>query len=123
MACRLFGAKPLPNRYGIIVNWNFKNNLQFNFNQNTKLFIHKNASEYVVCEMAAILSRGDKLSQGLVRNTVETVQHRNLVARMWVTPPCRRITTINNRDDNDNDDDDDSDDNFTPHVDDDDDST
>ena len=30
------------------------NNLQFNFNQNTKLFIRKNASENIVCEMAAI---------------------------------------------------------------------
>ena len=27
-------------------------------NQNTKLFIHENASENIVCEMAAILSRG-----------------------------------------------------------------
>ena len=28
------------------------------FNQNTKLFIHENASENIACEMAAILSRG-----------------------------------------------------------------
>ena len=34
------------------------NKFQWNFNQNTKLFIHENASENVVCEMAAILSRG-----------------------------------------------------------------
>ena len=27
-------------------------------NQNTKLFIHENASENIVCEMAAILSTG-----------------------------------------------------------------
>ena len=32
--------------------------------KNTKLFIHKNASEHIVCEMAAILSRGDELSKG-----------------------------------------------------------
>ena len=32
--------------------------LQWNFNQNTKLFIHGNASENIVCKMAAILSRG-----------------------------------------------------------------
>ena len=31
-----------------------------NFNQNTKLFIHENASEKIVCEMAAILSREDE---------------------------------------------------------------
>ena len=61
MACRLFDAKPL-----------FKPMLGFcfcqmdpwgqTFNQNTKLFIHENASENVVCEMAAILSRGGWVS-------------------------------------------------------------
>ena len=35
------------------------NKLQWNFNyQNWKLFIHGNASEYIVCVMADILSRG-----------------------------------------------------------------
>ena len=32
--------------------------LQWNYNQNTKFFIHENASEKIVCEMEAILSRG-----------------------------------------------------------------
>ena len=41
-----------------IVNWILRNNLHWNFNQNTKLFIHKNASETIVCEMAAMSSRG-----------------------------------------------------------------
>ena len=36
--------------------WRYK--LQWNFNQNKKLFIYENASEYIVCKMAAILSRG-----------------------------------------------------------------
>ena len=34
------------------------NKLKWHFNQNIKLFIHENASENIVCEMAAILSRG-----------------------------------------------------------------
>ena len=34
-----------------------RNRLQWNFNQNTKLFIHENASEYILGEMAAILFR------------------------------------------------------------------
>ena len=64
MVCRLFGTKPLSGqtfRYseelspGPLV---YRNTLQWNFNQNRKLFIHGNASEYIVCEMAAILSRG-----------------------------------------------------------------
>ena len=45
----------------VIVNWNLsmlRNNLQWNFNQNTVLFIHENASENIVCKMVAILSRG-----------------------------------------------------------------
>ena len=35
----------------------FKNKLQWNLNRNTKLFVHKNAAENIVCEMGAILSR------------------------------------------------------------------
>ena len=64
MVCRLFGTKPLSEQTfrssqvlspGPLV---YMNNLQWNFNQNWKLFIHENASEYIVCEMAAILSGG-----------------------------------------------------------------
>ena len=63
MVCRLIGTKPLSGqtfRYsqelspGPLV---YKK-LQWNFNQNRKLFIRGNASEYIVCEMTAILSRG-----------------------------------------------------------------
>ena len=32
------------------------NKLRWHFNQNTKLIIHENASENIVCEMVAILS-------------------------------------------------------------------
>ena len=39
------------------------NKLQWNFNQNTKSVIHENTFEIIVCEMAAILSRGDELNQ------------------------------------------------------------
>ena len=50
----------MPNHYLnqclIIVKWTLRNKLRWNFNQNTKLFIHENASENIVCEMVAILS-------------------------------------------------------------------
>ena len=49
------------NQCWVTVNWTLRNKLQWNFNQTTKLFIHKNASENIVCEKAAILSRGDEL--------------------------------------------------------------
>ena len=40
-----------------IVNWTLRNKLQWIFNRNSYIFIHENAFENVVCEMAAILSR------------------------------------------------------------------
>ena len=46
------------NQYCLIVNCTFRNKLQWNFNQNTKLSIHENAYENIFCEKAAILSRG-----------------------------------------------------------------
>ena len=64
MVCRLFCTKPLSEQTflysqelspGPSV---YRNKLQWKYNQNKKLFIHGNASEYIVCEMAAILSRG-----------------------------------------------------------------
>ena len=44
----------------VIVNWTLKDK---NFNQNTKLFIHENIPENIVCEMTAILSRGKCVKQ------------------------------------------------------------
>ena len=46
------------NQSWIIVNWILRNKSQWNSNQSTKLFIHKNAFENV-CEMVTILSRGE----------------------------------------------------------------
>ena len=40
-----------------MVNWTLRNKLQWKFNRNSKIFIHENAIENVVCEMAAILSQ------------------------------------------------------------------
>ena len=51
------------------------NKLQWFFYQNTKLFIHENASENIVCETAAILSKGDELMVYL--------KHRYLVSEQW----------------------------------------
>ena len=46
------------NQCWFTVNWTLRNKLQWNFNQNTKLCIHINASENIVCNMLAIVSRG-----------------------------------------------------------------
>ena len=42
------------NQCWVIVNWTLKNKVQWDSNQITKLFIHENASEDVICEMAAV---------------------------------------------------------------------
>ena len=51
-----------PNHYlnqcWLIVNWTPRNKLQWNFDQNTKFFIHESAFENLICEMATMLSRG-----------------------------------------------------------------
>ena len=62
MAWRLFRAKPL-SKPMLVYCHTHRKKLQWNLNQNTKLFIHKNASENIVCEMAAILlwGRWDKV--------------------------------------------------------------
>ena len=54
------------NQCWFIVNWTLGNKLQWNQNQNTKVFIHENAFDCVVCEMAAILSRGNWVNGYLV---------------------------------------------------------
>ena len=46
------------NQCCVIVNWKLTNKLQWNFNQNTNFLIHEIASEKIVCEMVAILSKG-----------------------------------------------------------------
>ena len=60
MACRIFGAKPLAKP--MLGYRTLRNKLQWNFNKVTQFFIHENASENIVCEMVAILSRGRWIS-------------------------------------------------------------
>ena len=58
-------AYSAPNHYlnqcWVFVNWSLRNKLQWNFNQNANLLIHKNVTENIVFETAAILSRGEEL--------------------------------------------------------------
>ena len=45
------------------MNLTLRNKFQRNLNRNSNIFIQENVIENVVCEVAAILSRGDELSQ------------------------------------------------------------
>ena len=57
------GLSPVPasshylNQWWNIVNWTLRNKLQWDFNQNSYIFIQEKVFENVVCEIAAILSR------------------------------------------------------------------
>ena len=53
-----------------IVKWTLGNKLQWNFNQNSNIFIHKNAFESVVCDMASILSRPQCVKHVYLRTCV-----------------------------------------------------
>ena len=54
----IFVSERVSNQCSLTVNWTLENKLQWNSNQNTKIFIQGNAFENVVCETAVILSRG-----------------------------------------------------------------
>ena len=57
MACCLFGTKPLSEPMLSFCQLDPRNILQWNFIQNSKVFIQGDALEHVDCEMVAILSR------------------------------------------------------------------
>ena len=58
MACRLFGTKPLPEPFWLIVNWTPGNKFQWKSNQNSFIFIQENAFEIVVCQSGCHIARG-----------------------------------------------------------------
>ena len=47
------------NQHWVIVNWTLRNKLRWNSNQNTKLFIHKNVSENIVCDNGGHFVQGE----------------------------------------------------------------
>ena len=58
MACRLFGAKPLSKPMQGYCQLDHEEQISVKFQSKYKFFIHENAYENIICEMAAILSRG-----------------------------------------------------------------
>ena len=88
----------------VIVNWTLRNKLQWIFNQNLINFIHENASENIVCEMAAILSRGrwvNKILYGFSSEERGALVDRTNVTR-WIAIYCEweMLATSSNRDSN-----------------------
>ena len=75
MAYRLFCAKPLSKP--ILGYCQLDPKEQTAVNQNTKLFIHENAHENIICKMATILPRGDKW--------ITSFLHSKMQALSWET--------------------------------------
>ena len=82
MACRLFGTKPLSKPV-------------LGYYQNTKLFIHENAPENIICKMAAILSKADEyfrwkrnklLQDHIVLNHIQTMLPASVLFLVWYWP-------------------------------------
>ena len=67
MACCLLGAKPLFKPMLGIVKWTPRNKLQWNFYQDKK-FYPKNAFQYIICDMTAILSKGRWVNSSLMHS-------------------------------------------------------
>ena len=59
MACRLFGAKPLPEPLLLIVNGTHGNKFQRNSNRNSVIFFQENAFENVVCQYGGHFVQGE----------------------------------------------------------------
>ena len=69
MACRRHQAPShYLNQCWNIVNWTLGNNLQWNFNRNSDIFIDENTSENIVCEMLPISSRPQCVLIGMTFN-------------------------------------------------------
>ena len=72
-----------PNQCQVIADLTPRNKLQWSFNQNTKLFIHENASENIVCEMAAIfLGFFHKTNQREVKPDISSII--NVKLALWI---------------------------------------
>ena len=85
------------NKCWVIVNWTTKNTLQWNFNQNTNLFIHDSASENIVCETAVILSRGRWVNDVFLigwntRNGITSPQNINMLYS-WASCDLKEISS------------------------------
>ena len=78
MACRLFGTKLLSKPMLGYYQLDPYEQIKWILNQNTKVFIHKNASEYIVCEMTTILSRGQWVNREAC-HAYTVVSHHNMV--------------------------------------------
>ena len=70
MACRLIGAKPLPEPILSYCQFDHQEQTSVKLESRYIFVIHENVFENDFCEMGAILSGGDELIQYLIRHNV-----------------------------------------------------
>ena len=81
MACRLFGTTPLSKPMLDYCSWTLRNKIQWHSNQNTRIFIHKNAHENVGCRYGSHFCPGEvelKRCLAAFNRLVAFGQHRRL---------------------------------------------
>ena len=96
MVCRLFPGKPLSRtNAGLLSIGPLSNKLQWNLNQNTKLLTHKNAFENIVCEIAAIFSKGrwEKYWRGIAILFAMFATATNPIATYTIQWRCPSVMT------------------------------
>ena len=74
MACRLFGAKPLSKPILGYCQLDHEEQTSVKFLSKYKLSTHENASEYIVCGMATILSTQGHIRKQPPRRSVSTYE-------------------------------------------------
>ena len=84
MACRLSGANPLPEpMLPYCQFYPLGTNISEIWIEKINLFIHENAFQTVICEMAAILSRGDELTDVEQVNPMKLAQWVAFMQHTW----------------------------------------
>ena len=73
-----------------IINWTLETKFKWNLNRNLCIFIHDNALENVVCEMASILSRpqcaNGQISLSCFRGVLSGIRNRPPRPSQWPLP-------------------------------------
>ena len=82
MVCRLFGAKPLSEPMLEYCQFDPWQQASMKFQQKFNTFIHVNAYENIVCEMAAILSRGMSYWRSMTNICVDELGYHGF---RWMT--------------------------------------
>ena len=92
MACRLLGAKPLAKPTLGNCQLALGTKFRWNFNQNTKLFIHENASENIACENDSHFVQGRWVNSYM--HILDYLNHICSRGNIWNAGPLNRVVSL-----------------------------